>query len=107
MFAQTDSDNWKADIDCYKCDKKGHLARACTKKKTKEAEQMHATIAEEEGQDLDEGENIFVQNGTRGGVNRSYVLLDNQSTTPIFWQTSGKPRTRSLSIATTDRRTQT
>ncbi len=40
---------------------------------------MHATIAEEEGQDLKE-ENIFVQNGTRGGVNRSYVLLDNQST---------------------------
>ena len=41
---------------------------------------MHATIAEEEGRYLDEGENIFVQNGTRGGVNRSYVLLDNQST---------------------------
>ena len=41
---------------------------------------MHATIAEKEGQDLDKGENIFVQNGTRGGVNRSYVLLDNQST---------------------------
>jgi len=42
---------------------------------------MHATIAKEEGQDLDEGENISVQNGgTRGGVNRSYVLLDNQST---------------------------
>ena len=41
---------------------------------------MHATIAEEEGQDINEGENIFVQNGTRGGVNRSHVLLDNQST---------------------------
>ena len=41
---------------------------------------MHTTIAEEDGQDLDEGENIFVQSGTRGGVNRSYVLLDNQST---------------------------
>jgi hypothetical protein len=27
-----------------------------------------------------EGENIFVQNGTRGGVNRSHVLFDNQST---------------------------
>jgi hypothetical protein len=79
MFAQTDNDNWKADIKCYKCGEKGHLAWECTKKKTKEAEQMHATIAEEEGQDLDEGENIFVQSGTRGGVNRSYVLLDNQS----------------------------
>ena len=41
---------------------------------------MHANIAEEAGQDLDEGENIFVQSGTRGGVNRSYELLDNQST---------------------------
>ena len=79
MFAQTDNDNWKADIKCYKCGEKGHLAWECTKKKTKEAEQMHATIAEEEGQDLDKGENIFVQSGTRGGVNRSYVLLDNQS----------------------------
>jgi hypothetical protein len=51
------------------------------RRKPKEAEQMHATIAKEEGQDLDKGENIFVQNGgTRGGVNRSYVLFDNQST---------------------------
>ncbi len=42
---------------------------------------MHTTVAEEEGQDLDEGEIIFVQNGgTRGGVNWSYVLLHNQST---------------------------
>ena len=80
MFAQTDNDNWKADMDCYKCGEKGHLAWECTKNKTKEVEQMHATIAEEEGKDLDEGEHIFLQNSTRGGVNRSYVLLDNQST---------------------------
>ena len=42
---------------------------------------MHTTVAEEEGQDLDEEEIIFVQNGgARGGVNWSYVLLHNQST---------------------------
>ena len=26
MFAQTENDSWKADINCYKCDKKGHQA---------------------------------------------------------------------------------
>jgi hypothetical protein len=80
MFAQTGDDSWKADIKCYKCGNKGHLARECPKKKTKEAEQMHANIAVEEVQDLDKGENMFVQSGARGVVNRNYVLLNNQST---------------------------
>jgi hypothetical protein len=60
MFAQTGDDSWKADIVCYKCGEKGHLAQECPKKKTKEAEQMHANIAVEEVQDLDEGENIYL-----------------------------------------------
>ncbi len=71
MFAQTGDDSWKADIDCYKCGKKGHLARERPKKKSKEAEQMHAKIAMEEVQDLDSGENIFVQSRTRGVVNQN------------------------------------
>ena len=33
LFAQTDNDSWKADIECYKCGEKGHLAWECTKKK--------------------------------------------------------------------------
>jgi hypothetical protein len=59
---------------------RGHLARECPKNKNKEAEQMHANVAVEEGQDLNKGENIFVQSGSRGVVNQNYVLLDNKST---------------------------
>jgi hypothetical protein len=80
MFAQTGDDSWKADIECYKCGEKGHLAWEYPKKKTKEAEQMHANIAVEEVQDLDKGEDIFVQSSAKGVVNWNYVLLDNQST---------------------------
>ncbi len=80
MFAQTGDDSWKADIECYKCGKKGHLAWECPKRKPKEAEQMHANIAVKKVQDLNEGENIFFQSSARGVVNRNYVHIDNQST---------------------------
>jgi hypothetical protein len=105
MFAQTGDDSWKADIKCYKCGKKSHLAWECPKKTPKEVEQMHAYIAVDEVQDLDEGENIFVQSGARGVVNRNYVLLDNQSTVnqiaiPSLLANIKKPRVQSQSIAT-------
>ncbi len=41
---------------------------------------MHANIAVEGVQDLNSRENIFVQSGIRGVVNRNYVLRNNQST---------------------------
>jgi hypothetical protein len=41
---------------------------------------MHANIAVEEVQDLNKEENIFVQSGARGVINRNNVLLNNQST---------------------------
>ncbi len=73
---------------------------------------MHANIAVEEVQDLDNEENIFVQSGIRGVVNRSYVLLDNQSTVdqivnPSLLSNIRKAKNLSRSIATTDRHTQT
>lgn len=78
MFAQSDDGNqdWRANITCHKCKEKGHFARECGKKK-EEGEQIHANVQEE---DVDEGENIFVQEVNRGVVNNNYVLLDNQST---------------------------
>jgi hypothetical protein len=40
-------------------------------------EQIYANIQEE---DLDEGDNIFVQKEERGIVDKNYILLNNQST---------------------------
>ncbi len=82
MFVQAKGadDSWKARINCHKCGKKGHMARECPKK---EEEQMHANIEQDaltEEEDMDEGENIFVQRKERGVVNKIWVLLDSQST---------------------------
>jgi hypothetical protein len=112
MFAQTGDASWKADIDCNKCGKKRHLAQECPKKKTKEAELMHANTAVEEVQDLDNEENIFVQSSTRGVVNQNYVLFDIQSTVdhianPSLLLNTRKAKNPTLAIATMDRCTQT
>jgi hypothetical protein len=65
-------------VTCHNCKKKGHIGWECPNKNgAKVDEKIHANIQEE---DLDEGENIFVQNEERGIMNKNYILLDNQST---------------------------
>ncbi len=60
--------------------REGPSSTGVPQEKPKKAEQMHVNIAVEKVQDLDKGENIFVQSGARGVVNQNYVHLDNQST---------------------------
>jgi len=82
MFAQTEGGDWKKNIACHTCGKKGHLARECRSKgKTdnKGSEQVHANMGQDGGNDVDEGENLFVQQ-RKGVVDPNYILLDNQST---------------------------
>ncbi len=72
----------KSRQDCFKCGKQGHIAQECSEKEEKQ-EQMHANVdvdAGTEGEDLDQGENIFVQKKEGGVVNKNWVLLDSQST---------------------------
>ncbi len=99
MFAQAEGgdNSRKARINCHKCGKKGHIARECPKK---EEEQMHPNIEQDaltEEEDINKGENIFVQHKERGVVNENWVLLDSQSTvirspTQHFSQTSGRQK---------------
>ncbi len=78
VFAQTEGNNWKANVTCHNCKKKGHIAWECPNKNEAQVdEQIHANVQEE---DLDEGDNTFVQKEERGIVNKNYILLDNQST---------------------------
>jgi hypothetical protein len=85
MFTQAEGgdNSWKVRINCHKCGKKGHIARECPKNEEKEEEQMHANIEQDaltEEEDINKGENIFVQHKERGLVNKNWVLLDSQST---------------------------
>jgi hypothetical protein len=78
MFAQTEGNNWKANVTSHNCKKKGHIARESSNKNEAQVnEQIHANVQEE---DLDEGDNSFVQKEERGIVNENYILLNNQST---------------------------
>jgi hypothetical protein len=53
------------------------------KNEEKEEEQMHVNIEQDaltEEEDINKGENIFIQHKERGVVNKNWVLLDSQST---------------------------
>jgi hypothetical protein len=78
MFALTEGSNWKANVTGHNCKKKGQIAQKCpNKNKAQGDEQIHAKVQEE---DLNEGDNIFVQMEERGIVNKNYIPLNNQST---------------------------
>ena len=81
MFVQANGGNWKDNVKCQACGKKGHIAWECPNKndETAESEQMRTTIQADD-KDLDQGDNIFVQQEVKGIVNKNYILLDNQST---------------------------
>ncbi len=60
----------------------GAHCRECPEKEGKK-EQMHANVEADAGtekEDLDQGENIFAQKKEGGVVNKSWVLLNSQST---------------------------
>ena len=71
MFAQTSNggdDSWKSRQNCFKCRKKGHIARECPLREEKQ-DQMHTTIEEEgvvDEEDIDDRDNIFVQKKEEG-----------------------------------------
>jgi hypothetical protein len=79
MFTQSDGDNsWKANMTCHGCGIRGHLKWEFPDKKDNGQDQILANVKEEENPD--DGENLFVQQESKGTVNKNYLLLDNQST---------------------------
>ncbi len=104
IFAQAKGrdSSWKSSQDYLKYGKRGHIARECPEKEGKE-EQMHVNVeadAETEEEDLDQGENIFVQKKEGGVVNKNWGLLDSQSTTDqvanpgLLTKIKERPKTR-------------
>jgi hypothetical protein len=83
MFAQTEGDNsWKTRVNCHNCGKKGHVVRECPERKqSRNQEHIHANIQEEgyNEDDINKGENIFVQKRKKGVFNKNQLLIDSQS----------------------------
>ncbi len=49
MFTQTEGNNWKANLTCHNCKKKGHIAQECPKKKEAQGnKQFHANVQEKD-----------------------------------------------------------
>ncbi len=84
MFAQAEGDNsWKTKVNCHNCGKKEHIARECPKRKQAgNQEHIHANIQKDgyNEDDIDQGENMFVQKREKAVVNKNWLLLDSQST---------------------------
>ncbi len=74
---------------------------------------MHANIEQDaltEEEDINKGENIFVQHKERGVVNKNWMLLDSQSTVnqianPAFLSNIRKAKSQQPSTAMQDRLT--
>jgi hypothetical protein len=44
-FAQTEGNNWKANVTCHNCKKKGHITRECPNKNGAQVDgQIHANV---------------------------------------------------------------
>ena len=79
IFAQAEGgeNSWKSRQDCFKCGKWGHITWECPENEGKQ-KQMHANVEADAGteeEDLDQGENIFVQKKEGGVVNRTGCSL--------------------------------
>jgi hypothetical protein len=72
---QLDGDSlWKKNITCHICGNKGHFTWEC-RNTNKNVDQVHANVEEQDNPD--KGENIFMQDRSKGMLNKNFLLLDN------------------------------
>jgi len=92
MFAQTDDDNWKADIDCKKCGekprrrprKRSKCTQLLLKKRVKISTKERSYLCRT-GEPEEESIGAMCSSTTKA--------LSIRSQTPVFWRTSEQPRT--------------